>query len=246
MRSIFRPGHKAIRAGVSRLPSSLLVTSETSVGYWRTPEPICQPWNDPKSAFFPIIKEAQKHSIVSPDRMLVLLTIASRCQQLGGHFAECGVYRGGTAIAVGTILGSNPNVHLRLFDSFEGLPEVRAEDTIFEKGMFADNDVTGITQRVAATGVKVHVHKGWIPDTFVEVPPDEKFSFVHLDVDIYQSTIDALGFFWDRLVPGGCILFDEYNFPGAGGERLAADNFFSERQLLVLPLPTGQGVIWKG
>ena len=38
-----------------------------------------------------------------------------------------------------------------------------------------------------------------------------KFSFVHLDYDLYQSTIDSFNFIKDKLEKNALILFDDYN-----------------------------------
>jgi O-methyltransferase len=41
----------------------------------------------------------------------------------------------------------------------------------------------------------VKLYKGWIPGRFEE-NKGRKFSFVHIDVDLYESTRDSLGFFF--------------------------------------------------
>jgi O-methyltransferase len=41
---------------------------------------------------------------------------------------------------------------------------------------------------------------------------------VHIDVDLYQPTLDSLEFFWPRLADGGFVVVDDYGssqFPGA-------------------------------
>jgi O-methyltransferase len=61
----------------------------------------------------------------------------------------------------------------------------------------------------------VHLYKGWIPSRFIEVE-DRQFSFVHIDVDLYEPILDSLNFF-PKLVKGGVIVFDDYGitqFPG--------------------------------
>ena len=40
---------------------------------------------------------------------------------------------------------------------------------------------------------------GWIPDRFVEVK-NKKFSFINIDVDIYEPTKKSLEFFFPRLI----------------------------------------------
>lgn len=50
---------------------------------------------------------------------------------------------------------------------------------------------------------------------------DLKFSFVHLDFDLYQSTIDTYDFIKDRLEKNAIILFDDYNLINQDGVKKA-------------------------
>src|SRR5262245_10402180 len=74
---------------------------------------------------------------------------------------------------------------------------------------------------------------------------NNRYSFVHVDVDLYQSTLDCCEYFYTRLVPGGIMLFDEYGFPSARGEKDAVDEFFSDKPESPIALPTGQGMVLK-
>ena len=73
------------------------------------------------------------------------------------------------------------------------------------------------------------LYKGWIPDRFKEVE-NRKFQFVHIDVDLYQPTLDALEFFYPRLVSGGVIVCDDYNLTMFPGAKQAWDEFFSGKK----------------
>ena len=48
-----------------------------------------------------------------------------------------------------------------------------------------------------------------------------KFSFVHLDFDLYQPTIDCFNFIKDRLEKNAIILVDDYNFINQEGVKKA-------------------------
>jgi hypothetical protein len=57
--------------------------------------------------------------------------------------------------------------------------------------------------------------KGDIEETmpkFLKENPGFKASFIYIDVDIERPTYYALKYLWDRLLPGGIILFDEYEY----------------------------------
>jgi hypothetical protein len=137
-----------------------------------------------------------------------------------------------------------------VFDSFEGLPEPTPEDAIPDdhpdavrlrsmsvKGRFAAP--LDLVRSSLSRFPRVSYHVGWIPETFDGLP-DASYRFVHLDVDLYQPTYDALDYFCGRLAPGGMIVCDDYSWPGA---RLAVDAY-AKQHGLSLDLPaTGQAAI---
>ena len=55
---------------------------------------------------------------------------------------------------------------------------------------------------------------------------NEKFSFVHIDVDLYEPTMKSLEFFFPRLVKGGIIVCDDYNSNIFNGAKKAWDKYF--------------------
>lgn len=59
----------------------------------------------------------------------------------------------------------------------------------------------------------MRMHKGRIPARF-DVVADRQFPYVHIDVDLYQPTLDSLAFFYGRTVAGGALLRDEYGSAG--------------------------------
>ena len=96
------------------------------------------------------------------------------------------------------------------FDSFEGLPEDWS-GTFERKGKFGRG---GAQPDVPANAT---LHKGWFDATlpaFLAGHAGEAVSFLHVDCDIYSSTVTVLRGLGDRLGPGAVIVFDEYfNYP---------------------------------
>lgn len=96
------------------------------------------------------------------------------------------------------------------FDSFEGLPE-NWSGTFERKGKF------GRGGRLPPVPATVSLHRGWFDDTlprFLAAHPDAPAAFVHVDCDIYSSTVTIFRELAPRLVPGTVIVFDEYfNYP---------------------------------
>lgn len=119
---------------------------------------------------------------------------------VGGDWAEFGVFTGGTARAFLKCLPEN--TRFSLFDSFEGLPE--SWDENHPKGHFACDIPVFEDERV-------EIIKGWFSDTvydWVNVR-ERPLSFVHIDSDIYSSAKTVLMGCNGLIVPGTVILFDE-------------------------------------
>ena len=79
----------------------------------------------------------------------------------------------------------------------------------------------------------VHFHPGIFPAP-AEALKSEWFSFVHLDMDLYEGTLGALRFFWPRMNPGGILLCHDY--PQIGGIVRAIHEFFAGEPESSLPL----------
>lgn len=101
------------------------------------------------------------------------------------------------------------------FDSFEGLPD----DGLLPKDKSAKWHVGkgNIGGKLPQVAPNVVLHKGWFEDTLPAFLQDhnEPVAFIHIDADIYSSTMTALENTAERLRPGTVIVFDEYfNYVG--------------------------------
>ena len=79
--------------------------------------------------------------------------------------------------------------------------------------------------------------RGWFDQTlprFLADNPHVAFALVHVDCDLYESTKVVLSQLWDRVVPGGIVLFDELFHKDYPGETLAFREFFRDRRDYVL------------
>ena len=85
----------------------------------------------------------------------------------------------------------------------------------------------------------MELYEGWIPSRFNEVK-DLKFQFVHIDVDLYKPTLESLEFFYPRLIKGGVIVCDDYNFSDFPGAKKAWDKYFKDKDVeLMYEVPLG-------
>jgi O-methyltransferase len=162
-----------------------------------------------------------------------LYQFVQRTQELEGDLAEVGVYRGGSARVIASLKGDKP---LHLFDTFTGLPEVRADLDIHKAADFDDTSLEAVKRYLNNFG-RVFFYPGFFPDTTRELGATPvRFSFVHLDVDIYESTKAGLQFFYPRMVKGGVILSHDYRSLGCPGVKKAFDEFFADKPEMVVEL----------
>lgn len=199
-------------------------------------------WLDDKAFFRDYQRFMDSNNWHSADRKYTLWQLARWAGRLPGEFAECGVYKGGSAIYL-CQEARRSGKHVHLFDSFEGLPTPSELDgSHWRKGNLAaplEDVQSGLGEYACFS-----CHRGWIPDRFAEVA-DESFCLVHIDVDLYEPTRESLGFFHPRLVPGGMLVLDDHGFTSCPGATKAAEEFCAAAQTVVINLPTGQGLILK-
>lgn len=163
-----------------------------------------------------------------------------------GDTAECGVFEGASSwlICAANEQGLLPKTH-HLFDSLQGLSELVALDgSYWSRGDMAKGEAL-VAANLAPCSDAIAFHKGWIPDRFPEIA-DRRFSFVHVDVDLYQPTLDSLHFFYERLSPGAVLLCDDYGFSTCPGATRAVDEFLADKVEKMIFLDSGGGAFIKG
>lgn len=174
-----------------------------------------------------------------PYELTLLFLLASSARRLRGDFAEVGVYKGSSAKLLCEAKGE---VALHLFDTFQGLPAFGSTDDVaLSERQYAESlpNVRAYLRKYT----NVHFYEGLFPHTATPVG-NRQFSFVHLDLDLYQSTLESLKFFYPRMRPGGMIVSHDYST--LSSVREAFDEFFAEKPELVLELPTSQCLVVKG
>ena len=205
--------------------------------------PLYAPWEG-QVEFRRYYDRIRPYTLVSAERCWILLRFLQHALQLPGHFAEFGVFRGGTALLAAEVLrDGNDRRPLHLFDSFAGMPDTSPGEA-FEKGDFARTSEAAVRALVSPSGANIILHPGYIPDTFANADIAQ-LAFAHVDVDLYQTVIDCVEFIYPRLVPGGILVFDDYGFPSCSRARQATDRSFAARREKPIYLPTGQAFVLK-
>jgi len=177
-------------------------------------------------------------TIMTPLDMCQLYAVVEATRKLPGEMAEVGVAYGGSARMICEV---RPDRTLHLFDTFQGLPDPGEVDVDFHQGDFTCSEDS---VRDYLRDCDVVLYPGLFPGTAMALAESgTKFSFVHLDVDLYQSTLDALRFFYGSMVSGGVIVSHDYVL--AAGPRLAFDEFFSDKPEPVIELTGNQCMVVK-
>lgn len=161
-------------------------------------------------------------TLLSVDRLCNLIKYSKACAHLGGYIAEFGCYRGGS---LEVLAKYNPEVNLLGVDSFEGLPPGNEHD-FHQEGDFGGVDVRQIIGYFAMVYPRVRIIKGFIPKAFEIFDNNTRFSFTHVDLDLYQSIYDSLEFLLPRTLTNGMILLDDYKVKSTPGCEKAINNFF--------------------
>lgn len=158
----------------------------------------------------------------------LLLPTAAACLSVQGEFWECGVHRGKTSTALRDLVRDTGRT-LRLFDTFAGRPAKGPKDTGPSRTSFDDTSLPAVQALLPESFVAWHV--GRIPATFQGLE-DSLIAFAYVDLDLYESTRDALAFIRPRLQPGGAIVVDDYGAAAWPGVTAAID----ELRLAVEPV----------
>ena len=163
------------------------------------------------------------------DRFLILVQLLESTRGVTGIVAECGCFRGLSSFLLCSRLREQDpafnGAGYQIYDSFQGLSEPGAQDLEsadeeqnrgVRQNMHAGKYAATLEQVRHALGAfpRIAYFPGWIPAAFPR-PNTERYRFVHVDVDLYQPVIDSFEYFWPLLQPGGVMVCDDYNWPGA-------------------------------
>jgi hypothetical protein len=171
-------------------------------------------------------------------------------RRIAGDFVECGVWRGGSSMAAAMAFSLAGDIHrtLHLFDTFAGMNRPTDDDRLVASGTLAMDkwlaaqtgedasswchasleDVRANLARTAYPLDRVRFVQGKVEET-LRVPahvPDE-IAILRLDTDWYESTRAELEVLFDRVTPGGVVIFDDYGH--WAGAKKAVDEFLAAR-----------------
>ena len=207
-----------------------------------------------------IAQSVKPRTMTSYDKLFGLIPAVRYVarHKIEGDVVECGVWRGGSMMAIALTLCEEGETsrQLHLFDTFEGMPPPTEEDQRRRDGADAQllldrNDKSSTVWAAASqddvrAGMEstpypkdqIYYHAGMVEETIPEHAP-ERISLLRLDTDWYDSTVHELKHLYDRLTPGGVIVFDDYGY--WEGARKAVDEFLERTGEPLLLIRTGTG-----
>ena len=170
--------------------------------------------------FFSAFKK--KYEILQTAReAFSIYQLIERVKNIEGDFIEIGSYSGGSAKLISLFKQNSRKFYI--FDTFEGLADTGPLDTGLKNGYLCYSNLE--TFKTLLSDSSVIIQKGYFPQCAGELLNSNKFSFVHLDVDTYESTRNCLDFFNNKMAKGGIILTHDYSHPALKGVKKAFDEF---------------------
>jgi hypothetical protein len=135
-----------------------------------------------------------------------------------------------------------------LYDSFAGLPDEWS--TAFERSHtkthyeLAENYSEAAVRARFAGYANVRIIPGIVPDSLRGTAP-EKIAYLHIDLNAAVAEIAALEVLFDRVVPGGFVIFDDFGHMPHNAQHIVETEWMAKRGYAILELPTGQGLVIK-
>ena len=187
-------------------------------------------------------------------RLNTLVWAAKCALHLPGDFVECGVFKGDFSWVIATSVDfANIDKTLYLYDTFAGFsPKYSSPDDFplnpnflqFAQEVYAIPDLFRKVKERFQSVPNVKVIQGVLPEVLEETAPD-RIAFMHIDLNSPAAEVGTLEVLFDRIVPGGMVVFDDYGWLEYVKQKRAEDAFADQRGYSILELPTGQGVLVK-
>lgn len=186
-------------------------------------------------------------STLSIERKYNLRELLKLSTNVSGDIAECGTYKGASAYFMAKhIIDNDLKKSLYLFDSFKGLSKPGDMDGEYWEDSEMSSGTETLKTHLSTLQITefITIMDGWIPTRFYEVN-DRKFSFVHIDVDLYQPTKDSIEFFYPLVSAGGLMVFDDYGFETCPGATKSIEEFMASKPEPIINMASGGAYIIK-
>lgn len=183
-------------------------------------------------------------------RVHIILWAAQHAMQLKGDYVECGVNTGIFSLAICDYLKFEKlgDKKFWLFDTFKGIPEDQMSTSEREHTISANEasyeECYDLAVRNFTPYHNVMLVRGKVPESFANVDI-QRVAYLSIDMNIAKPEVAALEFFWDKLVKGAPVVFDDYGWAHCREQHDALNAFARSRGVNIATLPTGQGLLIK-
>ena len=202
-----------------------------------------------------IIEKVRPYTMTSPERLFALIESVKYVikHNIPGDITECGVWKGGSMMAVAETLSKlgQANRHLYLYDTYAGMTaptdadkahsnetaaSLLAKDAVkkTESVVWAYSSLEEVKANIALTGYPadlIHFVEGDVLKT-IPVTIPEKISLLRLDTDWYESTKHEMIHLYPKLEEKGVLIIDDYGF--WQGSRQAVDEYMAANNVQLL------------
>jgi len=183
-------------------------------------------------------------------RVHMVLWAAKHAMQCDGDFVECGVNTGILSLAVCDYLEFDKHGDRKfwLFDTFRGIPEDQMSESERPHAIGANEasyeECYELAVRNFAPYPNAILVRGKVPESFANLDI-QRVAYLSIDMNITKPEVDAMEFFWDKLVKGAPVVFDDYGWAHCAEQYHALNAFARSRGVKIATLPTGQGLLIK-
>jgi hypothetical protein len=162
-------------------------------------------------------------------RYLALYEVYKRTLGLNGHIAEVGVWKGASFLFFAKLCEIfEPHAYTEVhgFDWFEGMAPGENDRHITAGSYRHDEEALRSLIEAQSLGHVAKLHK---LDVAKDMPAffanhELRFRLVFLDAGAEKVVRAGIEHFWPRLLPGGIMLFDQFNEPRTPGETIAVSD----------------------
>jgi len=218
-RFLSRLGYAFVRIDGERQPTMFVREGERRYAYEHILVPDAfSPWALDDN-FMALWAQVQSHTLVDIYRCYELHQLVREVAHVPGDILEVGVWRGGTgAMLAAAAARWKPTAAVWLCDTFEGVVKAGPHDPSYSGGEHSDTSRAIVEQLMSRMYLNnVTVIAGTFPDETGDTLKSNAIALCHIDVDVYQSAADIVGWACPRMERGAIMVFDDYGFSACKG-----------------------------
>ncbi|MCK5018019.1 MAG: class I SAM-dependent methyltransferase [Candidatus Peribacteraceae bacterium] len=177
------------------------------------------PWIGDK-CFKDLYKQIEFYTMVDIYRLYELWTLVPEIKHIVGDVIEVGSWKGGSSgLLAHQIYRYAPGKTLHICDTFTGVVKCTNKDANYKDGQHNNASAKEVRDLLEnKLGLyNYQIYEGTFPEDMYLKFHKEKFSLIHIDVDIHDSTKDCMDYLWPRLSVGGIVVYDDYGYHGTPG-----------------------------